>query len=289
MSKIKGKYDIDYSKWDNIDADLQDSSDDEPKAGRAAVQSSSKDAKATEPSKDAKATEPAQSGAGKGTVSPTRPNPPLVAKPASSGPVSTGPVSTGPVSPGPAGSPGAGAEEEESESALAAKLEMQKKKYEKRKKVTYKGRTIYEWEQTLEEVDMYIKPPPGITSRMITCNIKPDRLQVGLKGKPFFLDELLGGRVDSDESFWMFGDGVLHINLQKASCGQTWTGATRHRGQQLSPLEQAEMKQKILLERFQREHPGFDFSQAKFNGAAPDARKFMGGINTTSLDRNTTF
>jgi hypothetical protein len=37
--------------------------------------------------------------------------------------------------------------------------------------------------------------------------------------------------------------------------------------------------QKILLERFQREHPGFDFSSASFNGMAPNPSQFMGGID----------
>jgi hypothetical protein len=34
----------------------------------------------------------------------------------------------------------------------------------------------------------------------------------------------------------------------------------------------------MMLERFQEEHPGFDFSGAEFNGSVPEARDFMGGI-----------
>ena len=33
-----------------------------------------------------------------------------------------------------------------------------------------------------------------------------------------------------------------------------------------------------MRERFQEEHPGFDFSGAEFNGQVPDPSKFMGGI-----------
>jgi hypothetical protein len=33
-----------------------------------------------------------------------------------------------------------------------------------------------------------------------------------------------------------------------------------------------------MLERFQEEHPGFDFSDAEFNGQVPEARTFMGGV-----------
>eukprot|EP00466_Bigelowiella_natans_P002617 jgi/Bigna1/51369/estExt_Genewise1.C_1730001 len=172
---------------------------------------------------------------------------------------------------------------------LAAQIKAQNKKYEKRKKVTYQGRTVYEWEQSLEEVDIFITPPPGVKTRDIVCNISANHVKVGLKGAPLFMDEKLGGTCIKSESFWMFEDGVLHINLQKSKCGEAWMGATQHRGQQLSPLEQQELKQNILLERFQREHPGFDFSGAKFNGAAPNARNFMGGINTGELNRNVSF
>jgi hypothetical protein len=38
------------------------------------------------------------------------------------------------------------------------------------------------------------------------------------------------------------------------------------------------MQKKMLLERFQEEHGGFDFSDAQINGMVPDPQKFMGGI-----------
>ena len=33
-----------------------------------------------------------------------------------------------------------------------------------------------------------------------------------------------------------------------------------------------------MIERFQEEHPGFDFRSAEFNGQVPDLRAFMGGV-----------
>lgn len=48
--------------------------------------------------------------------------------------------------------------------------------------------------------------------------------------------------------------------------------------EQLDPLAQETTKQQMMLERFQEENPGFDFSGAEFNGAAPDPRTFMGGV-----------
>ena len=47
---------------------------------------------------------------------------------------------------------------------------------------------------------------------------------------------------------------------------------------QLDALAQQEAQKKVMLERFQEEHPGFDFSGAEFNGMAPDPRTFMGGV-----------
>jgi hypothetical protein len=37
----------------------------------------------------------------------------------------------------------------------------------------------------------------------------------------------------------------------------------------------------MLLERFQAEHPGFDFSGAEVTGAVPDPRTFLGGMRHT--------
>jgi hypothetical protein len=40
-----------------------------------------------------------------------------------------------------------------------------------------------------------------------------------------------------------------------------------------------EVQKNILMERFQEENPGFDFSGAKMNGTVPDATNFMGGVS----------
>lgn len=44
-----------------------------------------------------------------------------------------------------------------------------------------------------------------------------------------------------------------------------------------------QVQQQLLLERFGRENPGFDFSQAEFNGNVPNPREFMGGIDSNRL------
>ena len=50
------------------------------------------------------------------------------------------------------------------------------------------GRTIYEWEQSLEEVNLYIETPPGLRAESIDCKITPKHIRLGVKGNPPFID-----------------------------------------------------------------------------------------------------
>lgn len=58
----------------------------------------------------------------------------------------------------------------------------------KRVKFEHNGQTVYEWEQSLEEVHCYITPPPGIKARQLDVTITARHLTVGIKGNPPFLD-----------------------------------------------------------------------------------------------------
>lgn len=155
-------------------------------------------------------------------------------------------------------------------------------KYEKRKKFQHQGQTIYEWEQDLEEINVYIRPPPGVTKAHLSIVMTCARLSVGIKGNPPFIDQEWCALIDKDASFWTLSDGEIVINCQKALVGETWDAALKGHGE-LGEVDKQQVQQKILLERFQREHPGFDFSQATFSGAAPNARTFMDGIDTNKI------
>jgi len=143
----------------------------------------------------------------------------------------------------------------------------------------HNGTTVYEWEQSLDEVNIWIKPPPGVTSKHLDIDIKYTHLKVGIKGNPPFLNEDTAGEVIIAESFWSFdqSDGEITINLQKMKKGEMWISALNGHGE-LDPLTKEEDKKRIMLERFAEENPGFDFSGAEFNGQIPDARQFMGGV-----------
>ena len=155
-------------------------------------------------------------------------------------------------------------------------------KYEKRKAFVHNGQTVYEWEQELEDVHVYVRPPPGVRAKDIDCAIGAQHVRLGLKGLPPFIDEDLAGPVVVGDSLWLMEDGELHIQLHKSAVGATWPAVfVGHEA--LSEAEQAQVKQKLMLERFQRENPGFDFSGAEFSGQAPDPEKFMGGVDRNRI------
>jgi len=169
----------------------------------------------------------------------------------------------------------------------------------------FSGQKVYEWEQSLEEVTIYIDAPPNLpknnAAHYIDVKILPNRLQVGLKGfDRYFIDERTFDKVKVKESSWFLDEGVITIVLAKCFRGQTWEGvlcghhdaAVLQNGknieksnsssgvvnESIDPLTKQEMQRTMMLERFQEENPGFDFRDATFNGEVPDPRTFMGGV-----------
>lgn len=53
---------------------------------------------------------------------------------------------------------------------------------------THGGRVIYEWDQTLTEINMYILIPPDMKAKEVFCDISKQHLKFGRKGNPPFLD-----------------------------------------------------------------------------------------------------
>ena len=153
------------------------------------------------------------------------------------------------------------------------------------------GRPIYEWEQSLQEVVLYVPAPPAPSSSCskdgIVCNIAARHLQLGLRGHDrFFLDEDTAGAVDTTESTWCIeeddGASQIVIYLQKMAKGSVWPSALKGRTAattaELDPLSLQQVQKQIMLERFQEENPGMDFSGAEISGSVPDPRSFMGGV-----------
>jgi hypothetical protein len=131
---------------------------------------------------------------------------------------------------------------------------MAKKGKDGRLKFEHDGRTIYEWDQGLEEVNIYIEPPPGITRQQLAIKIDPSHLIIGLRGASPFIDEDLGGLVIPDESTWTFIDGEIQIILQKMRKAEAWECALQGQaGSKIDPYTKEEVRKKLLLERFQEE------------------------------------
>lgn len=149
----------------------------------------------------------------------------------------------------------------------------------------YNGRSIYQWEQTLDEVILYVPAPPAHAK--VACTIDSSRVRLGLHtSTQYMIDEATYGKVDIEESTWTLEDGNVVIYLQKANKGLVWESALLGRrvnesivAAVLDPFQLEQVKQELLLERWQAENPGMDFRDAKFNGATvPDPRTYMGGV-----------
>uniref|UniRef100_A0A2N9EH54 CS domain-containing protein n=1 Tax=Fagus sylvatica TaxID=28930 RepID=A0A2N9EH54_FAGSY len=138
---------------------------------------------------------------------------------------------------------------------------------------------VFEWDQTLEEVNMYINLPPNVPSKQFYCKIQSKHVELGIKGNPPYLNHDLTCPVKTDSSFWTLEDDIMHITLQKRDKGQTWSSPILGQGE-LDPYASDLEQKRLMLQRFQEENPGFDFSQAQFTGNCPDPRTFMGGIHT---------
>ncbi|RYH31251.1 hypothetical protein EON65_03170 [archaeon] len=131
---------------------------------------------------------------------------------------------------------------------------MTKKGKEGRLKFEHEGRTIYEWEQNLTEVLIYIDMPPGVTRKMLDILISPSHLRVGVKGTSPYIDEDTGGLVKTSESTWLIEEGEIQITLQKSLKAEAWDCALKGRaGSEIDAFTKEEVKKKLMLERFQEE------------------------------------
>ncbi|XP_030537406.1 nudC domain-containing protein 2 isoform X1 [Rhodamnia argentea] len=125
---------------------------------------------------------------------------------------------------------------------------------EKRHIFSHNGQTVFEWDQTLEEVNMYIKLPPNVHPKQFYCKIQSKHVEVGIKGNPPYLNHDLTSPVKTDCSFWTLEDDIMHITLQKRDKGQTWSSPIQGQGQ-LDPYASDMEQKRLMLQRFQEELP----------------------------------
>lgn len=101
-----------------------------------------------------------------------------------------------------------------------------------RQKFVYDGQTVYEWEQTLDDVKIYIAPPPGLAAADMEITIAERELKVGLRGadRPF-LHERFPSVVKVVDSWWMLDDGEIEIQLTKMRKAEMWPCALAGHGE----------------------------------------------------------
>lgn len=141
--------------------------------------------------------------------------------------------------------------------------------WESKAKLTWVDAGSYQWSQTLTDVKVRIPVVPGTRGRDVVYSLTPTTLSVSLKGRPPLVQGTLAGRVVPGESLWTLEDGAIEVVLQKQVKHQSWASVIEG-GPAVDPLTKEALDKKMMLEKFQGEHPGFDFSGADFNGALPE-------------------
>lgn len=131
----------------------------------------------------------------------------------------------------------------------------------------------YLWQQNYEGVVINVDLPPGLKKADVVVEFNPQRLLIRV-GESIELKGRLCETVDVSECTWVIDDGKLEVHLTKVLKGEVWNGVFEG-DPQLDEINKENDKKRILLERFQHEHPGFDFSDANFNGMIPEPRTFM--------------
>lgn len=133
------------------------------------------------------------------------------------------------------------------------------------------------------DVNLYIpNVPEGIKARELEIVIDTTNVSVRVgrqssEAHPaYYLNHEVTKRVKVGESFWTFDSEAreIHIQLAKAQEEEVWGSVFVGHDVSGGSVGEEDRK-KLMLERFQAEHPGFDFSGAAFTGNVPDPKTFL--------------
>ena len=128
------------------------------------------------------------------------------------------------------------------------------------------------------DVNVYIpNVPDGIQAKELDVVISSKKISISRRGlennRAYYLDHELTRTVKSGECLWTFDSETreIHIQLVKSLNDEVWESVFV--GHETGGQE--EDRRKLMLERFQAENPGFDFSGAEFTGNVPDPKTFL--------------
>jgi hypothetical protein len=63
-----------------------------------------------------------------------------------------------------------------------------------RHKFLHDGRVIYEWNQTLHELNLFVQGPPGVRAKQVEVTITSSHLSIGIVGSPPYMSVSAGLR-----------------------------------------------------------------------------------------------
>jgi CS domain len=129
----------------------------------------------------------------------------------------------------------------------------------------------YRWSQTRDDVTLRIALPDGTRGRDLSVQTKHASLSIRLKrDDSALLDGELFGKIRPDDTLWTIEDEcALEVVLAKAKHHEVWQSVLAGQGN-VDLLTKQELDKQLMLEKFQADHPGFDFSGADFTGQVPD-------------------
>ncbi|KAJ0267194.1 Protein BOBBER 1 [Hirschfeldia incana] len=158
----------------------------------------------------------------------------------------------------------------------------------------------YSWVQTLQEVTVNIPVPTGTKARSVICEIKKNRLKLGLKGQDPIIDGELYRPVKPDDCYWNIEDQkMISILLTKQDQMEWWKCCVKgepeidtqkvepenskladldpetrstvekmmfdQRQKQMGLPTSDELQKQDILKKFMSQHPEMDFTNAKIN------------------------
>ena len=85
--------------------------------------------------------------------------------------------------------------------------------------------SLYEWEQSPEDVTLFVNVPAGIKARDVTCTIHAQSIRVSCGEQPALVEGALEGAVDVDGSSWTMEGGIIEVSLEKRRAGAKWSVA----------------------------------------------------------------
>ncbi|XP_034057503.1 nudC domain-containing protein 1 [Gymnodraco acuticeps] len=83
---------------------------------------------------------------------------------------------------------------------------------------------IYFWQQTVEDVTVFVRMPEGVTKEEVQFSLTADQIMLGVQGFPPLLEGQLFAPADPEASAWIIKeDKSLELTLQKREEGPMWS------------------------------------------------------------------